>query len=434
MKGGKVIGAGGFGCVFSPALKCKNKSRKVGQISKLMMSKDVDDEYDFIQKFTTILSTVPHYERYYLLNNITTCEPDKLTQEDLQDYQKCSTLIDENITSKNINNSLNKVEVLNMPYGGIEVANFIKESKLDEQILQKLNESLIDLLLNGIIPMNNKKVYHCDIKDSNVLADKLSTCRLIDWGLSNIYDHNLITTLSRRPFQFNMPYSIIMFNSDFQKNYYDFLSSNNDKSFLTVKMFVINYIKNYINHYGMGHISVINEINQILYREPNEENMFINLTLGNIATYITNILIEFTKNKVFDLQKYMDDVFLKNVDIWGFVMIYVSIIEEISKLKYINTDQKNIIEKIKIIIELLLKYSSKPIDIPILTKILKNIFIKQKQAQGKRKLKNLVKSNKIDIPSNNLHKSKISINHKKTVKLNIKQLLKKNSKSKKNKK
>ena len=126
----------------------------------------------------------------------------------------------------------------------------------------------------------------------------------------------------------------------------------------------------------------------------------------------------------------MDEVFLKNVDIWGFVMIYLCILEEISNLKYINTDQKNIIENIKIIMESLLEYSSKPIDIPILTKLLQNIFTKEKQAQGKKKLRNRIKSNKIYIPSNNLHKSKISINHKKSVNLNIKKLLSKKELSK----
>ena len=42
LKGGKVLGSGGFGCIFRPALKCKNKtaSKSVGdQITKLMKKK-----------------------------------------------------------------------------------------------------------------------------------------------------------------------------------------------------------------------------------------------------------------------------------------------------------------------------------------------------------------------------------------------------------
>ena len=35
-KGGKVLASGGFGCVFSPQLKCKGKTLKKRGISKLM--------------------------------------------------------------------------------------------------------------------------------------------------------------------------------------------------------------------------------------------------------------------------------------------------------------------------------------------------------------------------------------------------------------
>jgi hypothetical protein len=40
--GGKPLASGGFGCVFKPALKCKdkNKERKLtNQVSKLMLKK-----------------------------------------------------------------------------------------------------------------------------------------------------------------------------------------------------------------------------------------------------------------------------------------------------------------------------------------------------------------------------------------------------------
>jgi hypothetical protein len=33
IKGGEVIASGGFGCVFSPALKCKNKKRTKNKIT-----------------------------------------------------------------------------------------------------------------------------------------------------------------------------------------------------------------------------------------------------------------------------------------------------------------------------------------------------------------------------------------------------------------
>ena len=47
--GGKVIGSGGFGCVFDPALKCEGSSkREPKKISKLMTNKHAIKEYEEI--------------------------------------------------------------------------------------------------------------------------------------------------------------------------------------------------------------------------------------------------------------------------------------------------------------------------------------------------------------------------------------------------
>ena len=37
-KGGKMIDSGGYGCVFYPALLCKNKTTRRNGVSKLMLS------------------------------------------------------------------------------------------------------------------------------------------------------------------------------------------------------------------------------------------------------------------------------------------------------------------------------------------------------------------------------------------------------------
>ena len=50
-KGGKVLASGGFGCVFSPQLKCKGKTLKNKGISKLMKKEYAVNEYDEIQKY-----------------------------------------------------------------------------------------------------------------------------------------------------------------------------------------------------------------------------------------------------------------------------------------------------------------------------------------------------------------------------------------------
>ena len=44
MYGGSAIASGGFGCVFKPSIKCKNKKTKKNHVSKLMISKWDDIE------------------------------------------------------------------------------------------------------------------------------------------------------------------------------------------------------------------------------------------------------------------------------------------------------------------------------------------------------------------------------------------------------
>ena len=187
--GGKVIASGGYGCIFRPAIKCKTKKNIPGQITKLMTIKHAESEFKEIEQFKKILNHIPNYEDYFLLNGFSICHPEKLSSEDLYKFtKKCKALQKDHFTIKNINQSLDKIMGINMPDGGIDVGDFIEKNKTNTKLVT-LNNSLIDLLTNGIIPMNKLNVFHCDVKDSNVLvkeSNKLYT-RLIDWGLSTHY-------------------------------------------------------------------------------------------------------------------------------------------------------------------------------------------------------------------------------------------------------
>ena len=108
-----------------------------------------------------------------------------------------------------------------MPDGGIAVDDFIFQAQHFND-LYNLNKSLIQLLKHGIVPMNKKHVYHCDIKDSNILVSgregTLKT-RLIDWGLSTLYvpykDDPMPRVWVNRPFQYNVPFSVVIFSAAF---------------------------------------------------------------------------------------------------------------------------------------------------------------------------------------------------------------------------
>jgi len=357
MNGGKTIASGGFGCVFRPSLKCHlAKEREPNKISKLMTIKHSLAEYNEIVVLKHILNKIPNYKHYFIIHGVTICQPEKLSKSDLIDFKKCTALPKDHILANNINKSLDKLLLLNIPDGGDAFDNFLYVHSGYHEILE-INKALIDLFLNGIVPMNNLNVYHSDLKDSNLLISRESSSgplqiRLIDWGLTVIYNpkHNdgLPKNWKNRPLQFNVPFSSILFSDTFSEKYSALLNKSGGGGFKFTRAKLIPFIANYISEWnesrGPGHFKYITHIFFMFFEKehPKESHnaKFIEetYTIPCITNYIVKILMAFkpvknssdmyifTSHK-FPLQDYLDKVFIKNVDIWGLLMCYYPIIE-----------------------------------------------------------------------------------------------------------
>jgi serine/threonine protein kinase len=348
-KGGKVLASGGFGCVFSPALKCEDtKPREKDGVSKLMTSEHAVEEYEEITSIKNKLDSIKNYEDYFLLKDITLCSPAKLTQTDLTAFDaKCSALKKTNITKKNINDNIQKLMTLNMPNGGIPVDDYINEAP-DFRRFLPLHNHLVKLLKKGIVPMNEKHVYHCDIKDSNVLVKGDPTSlktRLIDWGLSTEYNpvgtSPFPKTWRNRPLQFNVPFSVIIFSDSFVEKYTKYITDGGSTEEVQLKPFVVDYVISWMKERGAGHYKFINEImfalNSHTIESVSEKDLpkvvETQFTMPYIVDYIVDVLVHFTRFKDdgrIDLREYLNTVFIKIVDIWGFISIYVPLVELLS--------------------------------------------------------------------------------------------------------
>lgn len=396
--GGNVIASGGFGCIFNPPLLCKKTQKnKKGLVSKLMLKKYAKKEYTDILLYKKKLETIPNYTKYFLIDGFSLCQdPNELSSEDLVNFnKKCSALKKRNIKQNNINQSLDKLAFIQMPYGGIAVDDYVKKVEMSGVNMRKLNNLLIDLLKNGIVKMNEQGVYHCDIKDSNVLVDTISetisSTKIIDWGLSAIYPptekkaplvkNHIPYELTHRPFQFNIPFSIILFQSSFLKLYKSFLKKNPNADYLKIRSFVINYVLFLIDKKGPGHIKNINSIVKHFFKGEllNVEEKFkddlveFEYTFYFVFEYLSKILFEFTRENEFHVMDYFENVFLKNVDVWGFVTIYITFVDyllEVSKTRVLTKNEKKIIQTIKELYIILMEKCCKPVDVDeIITKL-----------------------------------------------------------------
>jgi hypothetical protein len=237
--------------------------------------------------------------------------------------------------------------------------------------------------------MNKLNVYHCDIKEGNVLVQNKTVfvTRLIDWGLSFTWNDRykgIPSKIYRRPFQFNVPFSSILFNKDFIKLYNDFLELNPNPSFFNIREFVINYIFIWNDIRGVGHLNIINNIikkftiNELTAIKDNDTKDHLikyDFTHYYIVEYLSTILEKYTNNKRLDLITYFKNVFLKNIDIWGFTMIYIEFYSKLYiSFKTLNEYQMEFIIKIKyIIIHFLYESSITPIDTSSLITELTNL-------------------------------------------------------------
>ena len=417
IKGGKIIASGGYGCVFRPMLKCaQNNNRSSNKISKLMTNKHATQEFDQINKIKQQLVSIPNYKDYFLVYDITLCHPSKLTARDLGSFnKKCTALPKKNITKKNINSKLNQVMSLNLPNGGLPIDDYIYENGSYIKIYN-IHICLIKLLKYGIIPMNKQHIYHSDIKDSNVLIDKFGKTRLIDWGLTVEYKPN--PTLSfpinwkNRPLQFNVPFSVIIFTDTFYTKYTNYLNNGGEVHYLALKPFVLDYLKIWIKERGAGHYKFINEIMYMLYGNEltdiskNKPSIIeSDITIPTIVNYIVDVLVYYTKFKEdgsLNLREYLNHVYIKIVDIWGFLNIYFPLLELLSNnYSFLKENDLKILIHIKYLFnEYLYKPRHDPINLNYLFEdlnILGNLIYKIKTSKYIIKQTSLTKTSETNL-------------------------------------
>ena len=353
--GGEALTSGGFGCIFKPALKCKNSKKRTNGVSKMSIEKYGKEEISEIKKIKDRLKSIKNYEKYYLLET-DLCIPDKLTDDDLKNFdEKCYALTRFNVNSKNVNSKLSNLTILNMPDAGMDLKDWLMgEKEITKEKIFILNKVIIELLKNAVRPMNEKGVIHNDLKDTNIMINKQLEARIIDWGLSGVvYNKKIPKEILNRPLQYNTPFSSMIISNDFKLNYDIFLQRVKDGIILfnstNVRNYVINeYLIKLARYYGYydDNVALFNiifspSISEETYLSEVKRNDLIEYGyyLYYLSNYITDILMKFTNDKYeFDLDGYFLQCYLYNSDVFGLMTTYYTFFN--LKLEHIKLSEE----------------------------------------------------------------------------------------------
>lgn len=376
--GGEALASGGFGCIFKPALKCKGANFRNDGVSKMSFEKHGKQEIMEIDRIREKLQHVKNYRKYYLLD-VDMCKPDKLTQQDMINFdKKCYALTRYKINEKNVNNMLDKLTILNMPDAGVDLKDWlVNDGKITKKKILLLNEIVIKLIQHGVRPMNKSGVIHNDLKDRNIMVDRNLDARIIDWGLSGVVKDNKVPDeIMNRPSQFNTPFSSMLLSDAFKSRYDIFLQRVKDGSMVFNRMNVRNYVINeyliklakdngYYGYYGDydDNILVFKMIfspgiskETFLPEDKRSDVIEYGYYMYYLSNYITDILLKYTnKDMEFEMELYFMECYLYNSDIFGLMTVYYNFfevkienieLEEDTKKGYLNRVRSLLVDHI----------------------------------------------------------------------------------------
>jgi len=194
MLGGKLLGQGSYGCVFKPALECKDKKDKkssTNKITKILTKEDAEKE----EYLSAMIRRIPHWKNYFAVSE-SICMP-AITQKE-KDLTKCEVLE---------GNTLSNFRLLTMTYAGKELHNFPFDLYHFDfmAFVKHFVAAGAMLTLHGIV--------HGDLHQGNILVDAHNVPRIIDFNLSHQKDTAVIMPRSHSLDYYHDPPDFILINA-----------------------------------------------------------------------------------------------------------------------------------------------------------------------------------------------------------------------------
>ena len=429
-KAGKAVASGSFGCVFRPPLRCKGEKNRPGSadkpmISKLMMKHEALEEYTIIQNVKKIVKDIPNYSDYFVVDDITMCDPEELDDEDKENAVKeCSSSLMLGRGETTIPaNKLSQTAVITAPDMGIDIhKSFAQMSKdydnykgsdkfsLVSKNLKKINTQIVKLLKNGVTPMIHKGIYHNDLKPQNIMTsyssledveNNFNYAKMIDFGLLKqisqkadskhivdsvmsvlmfngliynlVFDESLLE-LFTQVFEFIYP----DFNTRYDEMVKDLQTGQLQKKLLKAFIIGVEDQLTWQPHWK----SLLVLYRWCVYNYSRKiRNQFVQQVANILVTAFleiidTNSIIKKDRNIDYRIKDYFNDVIRHNIDAVGVVTSYYNICLTLLSKQEIKENMKDVVTAYA---DLLYEYMFSPlyaqeaISIPELVKKIENI-------------------------------------------------------------
>jgi serine/threonine protein kinase len=370
------VGAGAFGCVFRPALRCASqKTPPRGFVTKLGRTHDIEEEKASIDAIGVILRDIPHYDKFFVVDDITVCEPAPLHESDLRNVKD----ICHNFKGVNVNEQLHSLRALNMPDAGQDLFDYFSglDGIFDEQVFLRVNTSLMRLVQHGIMPLSVPGIIHSDVKLENMVIDTSTfNIRLIDWGNAKTSIPAMLRP-SLTPFVFNRPPGSVFLHANIDEMLAAARAQLRRQRINATSATIANELRKLVPESDTTYIDII-----IRFRaaKPLVDPIRVaQIRKQKQVEHLANILDRYYdkgrqgEEGTFYQTEYITETYIHNCDLYGFVVSYVLMLATMTS--FALTPDFDEILKVGIIDRFMLSgyYANKPMNKPLLLDMMKQL-------------------------------------------------------------
>lgn len=397
--GGEAIASGGYGCVFAPAIPCEGSvvkltdNQRPAGVSKLIESSDLAEEVKVAMEVYKKVKEIPNHNDYFLFPT-DYCSPAAVPRKELMGFDgKCAKFASNRWVAPSrdadgLYRFPSTARILNAPHGGDELHALVKRKGDSAPFLAFTLAAVADLLTNAIGPMNDRNVTHNDIKGENMMLGEDGHVRIIDWGLGGVANGTGVPSfVKHREFQFNTPFSSILFDRDLPR------MSCEAPTVETVSAFVsatngIPLCEDLQSSGGPSHYKyVLGAFVPALFQcgpGPRAALVARQTFAYMFIDYLTKIIKKYNIKGRFNPGAYYRETYIHNADVWGAITVFISFLRASGGT--VTESDKSRIRKLVITYMFGSEYAASPIPIPQLAKEMTEIATSIVKRVGKQRL------------------------------------------------